>query len=88
MDMNGTGSCDYANKIWTFSATFSAPTAPGRYVRWVGMAYYTYYDAVTAYTYGRITGMAISGTKLTSELYQSSTQTLEIVYKYIFSEAT
>jgi hypothetical protein len=88
MDLNGTGSCDFANKIWTFSTTFSAPTAPGRYVRWVGMAYYPHYNVVTAYTYGRITGNAISGTKLTSELYQTDTQTLEIVYKYIFTEAT
>jgi len=77
---------DYTNKIWTMTATFSAPTAPGRYVRLIGVR--TYHDAGVNYaTYGRCIGTMASGTKLTSELYQTSTQTLEIVYKYVFSQA-
>jgi hypothetical protein len=81
-------SVDYANRIWTWTNTYSAPTAPGRYVRWVGLAHIgSYGGGSTFYTYATFEQIMSSGTKLTSELYQTSTQTLEIVYKYIFSEA-
>jgi ribosomal protein L37AE/L43A len=82
-----TASIDYANKIWTYTCTFSAPTAPGRYVRLIGLYAPSYGGGgVDAYTYGHAIVMN-SGTKLTSEIYQTNTQTLEIVYKYVFSEA-
>lgn len=88
MSASLSASIDYANKIWTWTNTYSAPTAPGRYVRWVGLATVGAYGAgSTFYTYATFEQIMISGTKLTSELYQTNTQTLEIVYKYIFSEA-
>lgn len=76
-------SVNFAGKYWTFSYTFGAPTAPGRTIRVLGLGPQA--DEGTSYTYTR-GWIAVTLTRLTSSIYQSNTQTFEVVYKFTFVE--
>jgi hypothetical protein len=67
-----------AAKTWTFQNTFAAPTAPGRTINVIGLAYADY---TRVGSYACALAGAYCATKLTSPITQSNTQTLEITYR-------
>lgn len=78
-----TATKNYAGKYWTYNYTFAAPTAPGRTIRIVSLG--TGEDQAVSYTYCRYWN-GLAATKLSSDIYQSSTQTFEVVYRLTFVE--
>lgn len=74
-------SLDYANKVATFSYSFVGVTAPGRTVSWVGLAFGTVYPY---YTYCKTHTPVFACVKLNSSVYQTPTDSLEIVYRLNF----
>lgn len=76
-----TRSLDYANKIYTYSYSFVGVTAPGRTVSWVGLAN----ELVNTYnTYCKAHYPIFACVKLNSSVYQTPTDSLEIVYRLNF----
>jgi hypothetical protein len=78
-----TASINYTGKYWTYSYTFAAPAAPGRTIRIVSLGVSN--DQATSYTYCRY-WHGLAATKLSSDIYQSNTQTFEVVYRLTFVE--
>jgi len=70
-------------KTWTFSGTFAAP-ASNRTFQFVGITSQHGTEYVPS-TNNRNIGPLLCGTRLTSPLIQTTTQTLEIVYRIAFT---
>ena len=78
------GAINTASLYWTFQVTFSAPTAPGRTIRNIGICAEN--DDI-AYLNARMAVGVFCVARLTSDLFQSNTESLEVVYRLTFQQA-
>lgn len=86
-DLADVRSLDSANLIWTFQTTFSAPTVD-RVFRYVGLKYQSAdNNAGTSPNYIQLHPNVIAATRLTANLTQTTTQTLEITYRLAWQRA-
>lgn len=80
-------SLDSANLIWTFQTTFSAPAAD-RIFRYVALGFQASDAAVASSPYyTQHLYNIIAATRLTAQLTQTTTQTLEITYRLAWQRA-
>jgi hypothetical protein len=82
MVLAATTSVNSTARTWTFSASLPPPTAPGRVFQFVGVGVY---GESAPSTNARYSSGIFCGTTLSSELTQTNTQTLEIVYRVLFT---
>lgn len=71
---------DYPNKTYTYLATFTGVTAPGRTVSLVNLATGTWNHD----TYVNTAFKSFTSVKLNSSIYQTPSDSLEIVYRLSF----
>ncbi len=80
-----TRALDSANLIWTFQTTFGAPAA-NRTFRYVGLSLSDFTTA-PAPNYHQLNCNVVAATRLTSQLTQTTTQTLEVTYRLAWQRA-
>lgn len=79
--INTVRTLDYPNKVYTYIATFTGVTAPGRTVNLVNLAIGGPY---THATYVKLSYKSLTSVKLNSSIYQTPSDSLEIVYRLSF----
>ena len=86
-DLGDTRALDSANLIWTFQTTFGAP-AVDRVFRYVGLKYQSAASGAGVAPYWhQMHPNVIAATRLTANLTQTTSQTLEITYRLAWQRA-